>query len=110
MMATDQLKQVLINLLQNAKEAIPEGRSGVIEIKVQLQDMIIITISDNGIGMSESTLKQLYEPFFTTKITGTGLGLPVTRNMIELAGGTIEAQSTVDVGTTFIVRLPISQS
>ncbi|TDM14891.1 hypothetical protein ERX55_02830 [Macrococcus bovicus] len=110
MMATDQLKQVLINLLQNAKEAIPEGRSGVIEIKVQLQDMIIITISDNGIGMSESTLNQLYEPFFTTKITGTGLGLPVTRNMIELAGGTIEAQSTVDVGTTFIVRLPISQS
>ncbi|TDL93379.1 hypothetical protein ERX27_10650 [Macrococcus brunensis] len=110
MMAADQLKQVLINLLQNAKEAIPDGRSGVIEIKVQLQDMIIITITDNGIGMSESAIKRLYEPFYTTKITGTGLGLPVTRNMIELAGGTIDAQSTVDVGTTFIIRLPIIQS
>ncbi|ULG72670.1 ATP-binding protein [Macrococcus brunensis] len=110
LMAADQLKQVLINLLQNAKEAIPDGRSGVIEIKVQLQDMIIITITDNGIGMSESAIKRLYEPFYTTKITGTGLGLPVTRNMIELAGGTIDAQSTVDVGTTFIIRLPIIQS
>ncbi|TDM03817.1 ATP-binding protein [Macrococcus carouselicus] len=109
-MSHDQLKQVLINLLQNAKEAIPEGRRGIIDIKVQLHDDIVITLRDNGTGIEEKELKRLFEPFYTTKETGTGLGLPVTRNMIELAGGSIEVLSTVDVGTTFIIRLPVSQS
>ncbi|GGA98494.1 hypothetical protein ERX37_04740 [Macrococcus hajekii] len=110
MMSADQLKQVLINILQNAKEAIPEERNGIIDIKVQLQDDIIITIRDNGVGISEHELKRLFEPFYTTKIAGTGLGLPVTRNMIELAGGKLDVLSTVNVGTTFIIRLPLIQS
>lgn len=105
-MSTDQLKQVIINLLQNAKDAIPAERNGIIEVKVIVHEAIFITVRDNGVGMSKQGAAQIFEPFYTTKSTGTGLGLPVTKNMIEAHGGTIEVESEPNIGTTFIITMP----
>ena len=62
--------------------------------------------SDSGVGMSAEVQRRIFEPFFTTKKSGTGLGLPVARQIIEAHGGTLECESAPGEGTTFIVRLP----
>ncbi|WP_414043578.1 ATP-binding protein [Macrococcus sp. EM39E] len=106
--AIDQFKQIIINLIQNAKDAIEENKQGIIEIKVDhTQTQAILTIRDNGVGMSEEILKQLFNPFFTTKNTGTGLGLPVTKSIIDANNGEIEVISKEGIGTTFIIKLPL---
>lgn len=106
--AIDQFKQIIINLIQNAKDAMVEHKQGIIEIKVDhTHDQAILSIRDNGCGMDEEVLKQLFNPFFTTKITGTGLGLPVSKSIIDANNGEIEVISKVDIGTTFIIKLPL---
>ncbi|KAA1042614.1 ATP-binding protein [Macrococcus equipercicus] len=104
--SSDQLKQILINLIQNAREAIPPDRQGIIEVKVSQQEHIFLSVRDNGEGMTKQTINQLFDTFFTTKANGTGLGLPVTKNIIETNGGTISVESEVHIGTTFIIQLP----
>lgn len=101
------LKQVFINLLKNAIEAVPD-----IDGKVQIRaysshEMIRIKISDNGSGMTSEHLERLGEPYFTLKEKGTGLGLTVTFSIIEHHQGTIRFQSEVNHGTTVTVSLPI---
>lgn len=108
LISTDQLKQVIINLLQNAKDAIPPDRQGIIEVKVSFNHAIFITVRDNGMGMSNQTVQHLFEPFYTTKTSGTGLGLPVTKSIIEAHSGTIEVTSELNIGSTFIIKLPVS--
>ncbi|MCU7557504.1 ATP-binding protein [Macrococcus capreoli] len=106
--AIDQFKQIIINLVQNAKEAIDAQKQGIIEIKVDhTQTQAILTIRDNGCGMSKEILNQLFDPFFTTKQTGTGLGLPVSKSIIEANNGEIKVISKVGVGSTFIIKLPL---
>lgn len=104
--ASDQLKQILINLIQNAREAIPPDRQGIIEVKVSEHQDIFLSVRDNGEGMSKQTISQLFDTFFTTKPNGTGLGLPVTKNIVEANGGSITVESEVNNGTTFIIQLP----
>jgi PAS domain S-box-containing protein len=96
-----ELKQVLINLVRNAFDAI-DGPSGRIEISLR---GTVIEVADNGCGMTLEQLERIFEPFFTTKATGTGLGLPVCRKIIENHRGTLEVQSTAGVGTMFTIRL-----
>ncbi|PWK05964.1 ATP-binding protein [Tumebacillus permanentifrigoris] len=95
-----ELKQVLINLVRNAFDAI-EGPSGRIEIRLRNG---VIEVADNGCGMTLEQIERIFEPFFTTKATGTGLGLPVCRKIVETHRGTLEVMSAVEVGTVFTIR------
>jgi PAS domain S-box-containing protein len=102
----NQLAQVFLNLFKNAMEALPNG--GVIRISTKMSDdKIHIAFEDNGIGMTEEQVKRIGEPFYTTKETGTGLGLMVSYKIIENHKGTITVESTLNKGTAFTITLPI---
>ncbi len=101
----EQMEQVFFNLLKNALEAIPEG--GQIDIDLWADDNdVIILIHDNGAGMSEEQVVNLFEPYKTSKKHGTGLGLMITARIVRDHGGTIAVQSALGEGTEFTVRLP----
>lgn len=105
----NQLKQVFINILKNAIEVMPDGGNVYVSIKQKGDDHIIISLADEGIGMTEDKLKRLGEPFYTTKERGTGLGLMVSYKIIEEHNGKIEVESEEGRGTTFHLTLPIRQ-
>lgn len=101
----DQMLQVFLNLILNALDATQEG--GVISITTALRDgWIDIQLRDDGHGIQESDQRRLFQPYFTTKETGTGLGLFVCRNIVEDFRGTIELSESSPAGTAFRVRLP----
>jgi len=103
----EQLVQVFNNLLKNAIQAIPENRMGLIEVKLHTVDkQVIISVIDNGVGIKEELHNKLFAPNFTTKTTGMGLGLAISKNIVELSGGTISYESRYNEGTTFTVTLP----
>ena len=102
-----QLNQVLVNLVVNAIQAMPTG--GTLTITTHADDNhIVLGIEDNGLGMSQEVLQQIFLPFFTTKDIneGTGLGLPVVHGIINSHGGTIQVESTPDRGSRFEIQLP----
>ena len=108
------LNQVFLNLISNSIYAINaqynQQNGGEITITTLINDLNLqIIIADNGIGMTESTLKKLFEPFYTTKPLGegTGLGLSISYNTIKKHRGTISVISKVNVGTTFTIEIPI---
>ncbi|MES2798709.1 MAG: ATP-binding protein [Bacteroidota bacterium] len=102
----DQLLRVFNNLIKNAIQAIPAERDGRIAIQIKkIDQQIIITISDNGTGISAEEQKRIFEPYFTTKSTGTGLGLAMVRQIIENHRGQIYFESTLLQGTTFTIEL-----
>nr|WP_256558169.1 ATP-binding protein [Halobacillus sp. A1] len=99
------LKQILINLVSNAMDALDED--GEVQIEAVLQnDELIISVIDNGHGLSEQELTKLGEPFYTTKEKGTGLGIMVTKKMIDDLDGRLNYQSSKNEGTCVTVRLP----
>ena len=101
----NKLKQVFLNFIKNAVEAMPNG--GSIEITVKKEnDSISIVIKDSGIGMSKEQLKKLGEPFFTTKKDGNGLGLMVSFKIIENLKGKVYIESELGKGTSFHITLP----
>jgi signal transduction histidine kinase len=101
----ESLKQVYLNLLLNALDALPEG--GTLRAAVgERRGRIEVTIEDDGSGIAAETLRQLGSPFFTTKAQGTGLGLFLTRRLVQSAGGALEIESQPGRGTTCVVRLP----
>lgn len=101
----DGMKQVFINLLKNACEALVEN--GVIAVTLTRQDHDVrITIHDNGPGMDQQTLDNLYKPFFTTKQEGTGLGMMISKKIIVDQGGTMTVSSAVNEGTEIVIALP----
>jgi two-component system, NtrC family, nitrogen regulation sensor histidine kinase NtrY len=103
----EQLVQVFNNLLKNALQAIPEEKEGKIDVTLKTENSrILIEISDNGSGIGNELHDKLFVPNFTTKNTGMGLGLAISKNIIELSGGTISFTSNLNEGTTFIVILP----
>jgi PAS domain S-box-containing protein len=104
------LKQVFLNLLINALQAIPENRSGLVEIisRQSRQDEIEVLISDNGIGIPQDKISKIFEPFFTLKDKGTGLGLSITSSIIQEHKGTIRVESHVDTGSIFIIQFPVA--
>ncbi len=108
----DQIKEVVLNMIQNALEAMSSGGSLRLSIQEELyehQSGIRLFVQDNGKGISPSALPRIFEPFFTTgKHRGTGLGLAICRNIIEAHGGDIHATSTVGEGTTLSIWLPCS--
>ena len=107
-----QIDQVFLNLIVNAAQAMPEGKMGLIDIRTDCNERKVwIEVQDNGPGIAPEILKKIFDPFFTTKDpgTGTGLGLSVSQNIIQQHGGKLEVSSTVGVGTTFKITLPIKR-
>ncbi len=100
------LKQVFINLLKNAIEAMPNGGNIIIRTETVNQNSVRLSFIDNGCGIPEELLPRLGEPFYTTKEKGTGLGLMVSYKIIRDHGGTINISSKVNEGTTVEITLP----
>jgi two-component system, sporulation sensor kinase E len=102
----EKLAIALLNLLVNAVEAVDE-KTGKLKIEIAAKNKLIdIAISDNGKGIPSQDLNKLFEPFFTSKKGGTGLGLTATYNIITKHDGTIKVQSEIGKGTTFFITLP----
>jgi len=109
-----QIKQVLINLIQNAADSI--GRNGTVTLRARLDekrlkerqtDVVILEVSDTGKGISPEAEKRLFDPFFTTKDFGTGLGLPIAARIVEKHLGALQYQTQADRGATFGIILPL---
>jgi two-component system sporulation sensor kinase A len=105
----NQLKQVFINVLKNAIEAMPVG--GVVVINMSLDEArgVMIRIKDEGSGIPAEQLSKIGQPFYTTKDKGTGLGLMVTYKIVDNHQGQITAETMIGVGTTFIIQLPYKE-
>lgn len=104
---------VLVNLISNAVEAMPHG--GNLEIRSRFyeregESLLGLSISDSGCGIGKEYLERVEEPFFTTKITGTGLGIPLCKKIIETHNGIFSIRSTEDEGTTVEITLPVGGS
>ena len=118
-----QINQILLNLMVNAREAMPDGGKLIIETDVLYVDekqaplfadaphgyYVLISITDTGIGMDKEMLTKIYEPFFTTKSHGTGLGLSVVYGIVKQHGGFIDVHSQPGKGTTFKVYFPSAE-
>lgn len=104
----DQIKQVFLNLILNAVEAMPGGGELIIRGR-QSNGGILITFADSGVGIEPGDMDQLFEPFFSTKHQGTGLGLAVSQEIITRHGGRLTAGSRPGGGAEFTIELPISQ-
>ena len=109
------LEQIIVNLVVNARDAMPEG--GTISLRTRRDlsaspAMACLTVTDEGSGISEADQARIFEPFFTTKAlgNGTGLGLSVVYGLVDAAGGTIEVSSEEGAGASFVVRLPVADA
>lgn len=101
----DQFEQALLNLLLNAEQAMPDGGTLTLIGRVD-GPWVGLDVIDTGCGMTADVLANLFQPFHTTKKTGTGLGLPTARKVIVAHGGTLDVQSEPGRGTKFTIRLP----
>jgi signal transduction histidine kinase len=110
------LGQVLVNLIQNALHALPEGRSSgenLIEVVTHRSSerMVVVEVRDNGVGIAPDIVPRIFDSFFTTRAVGegTGLGLAISKRMVADHGGHIEVESTPGVGSTFRVFLRVAE-
>ncbi|MBM4040965.1 MAG: PAS domain-containing sensor histidine kinase [Planctomycetes bacterium] len=105
-----QLNQVLVNLVVNALQAMPDGGKLIVETR-HCGDEVLLIVEDTGTGMSEEVREQIFVPFFTTKDVGqgTGLGLPVAHGIVTSHGGSLKVHSQAGCGTRFEVRLPVAE-
>jgi len=106
-----QLLRVFTNLLENAKQAIPDERTGNIAVSITVEnETAVIKISDDGIGIPDDVVNNMFQPYFTTKSSGTGLGLAMTKKIIEFWKGEIWFETQEGIGTSFYIRLPLIKS
>jgi signal transduction histidine kinase len=102
----NQLKQVMLNLIQNAMDSISDN--GKIHIISEIKnEFIVLSIADNGSGIEHNDPNVIFEPFFTTKVTGVGLGLAIVKKIIKDHNGDIEVQKSKSGGVKFIIKLPM---
>lgn len=102
----DKMKRVFINLIKNAVEAMPKGGQLTITSE-NVNGNVKFVFADTGMGIAEKHLKRIFEPLFTTKARGMGLGLSICKRIVEAHGGTISVESVQNKGTTFTITLPI---
>lgn len=108
-----QLQQVFINLITNSADAIKTKGSIIIKSYIESSvkrgegEYVVVAISDNGVGIPPEDLSKIFNPFFTRKADGTGLGLPITQRILHQHGGIIDVESSQGIGTTFYVKLPV---
>jgi signal transduction histidine kinase len=105
----EQLKEVLVNLMINACEAMNDSQGMIIisEDIMPEQHCVVINVWDNGSGIPRSVREKIFQPFFTTKEEGTGLGLSIAERIITEHGGKLEVESYEGRGTTFMITLPL---
>jgi len=111
MASTNQMRQVMLNLFKNAREAMPKG--GTLTVRTNREDnKVLIHIQDTGVGIEGEIRGKIFEAFFTTKqkVKGVGLGLSVCYGIVKDHGGEIKVESEVSKGTTFTIHLPIPSS
>jgi signal transduction histidine kinase len=100
------LRTAFRNIIANAVEAV--SRKGVIRVRLENRGSVIsVAVTDSGCGMTAETAARVFEPYFSTKGSGTGLGLPIAKKIIEDHGGTIAVESEPGRGTTVTVELPV---
>ena len=104
----NRMKQVLINIYKNSIEAKKDNMKIVLSTKVR-NNYLIIEVKDNGIGMDKDVLEKIGENFYTTKTNGTGLGVSLSKEIINLHGGSLSYKSKKNIGTTAIIKLPIKK-
>lgn len=103
----NKLSQVIVNIVLNAADAMPQG--GTLTIRSAVKDSrIMIDFHDTGVGIDKENLKRIFDPFYTTKEQGTGLGLAVSASIIEKLNGTLTAESEPNKGSRFVITLPAS--
>jgi signal transduction histidine kinase len=102
-----QLKEVFTNLITNAYQAI-EVKKGVVEVKASVKSgkRVIISVKDSGVGINREDMGNIFKPFFTRKTKGTGLGLVICRDLINMHNGSIDIKSKPGKGSTFTINLP----
>jgi nitrogen fixation/metabolism regulation signal transduction histidine kinase len=104
----EHLVRILNNLIKNSIQSFEEHQKGLIQINARVKDeFILLSVSDNGTGMTEEVKSRVFSPSFTTKTSGMGLGLAMVRNMITTAGGEITFESEQGKGTTFFMKFPL---
>lgn len=106
-----QMLRIFTNIVQNAVESIPtELREGLVDIQVSYEEgkEALVRVKDNGSGIPDEVKDKIFDPYFTTKSSGTGLGLAMTKKIIELWGGSIRFESVTGEGTTFILTIPMA--
>jgi len=102
----NQIRRVIINIIRNAIQAMPDG--GCITVSTRQEDQWVkIEIADTGVGIAEGNIDKLFDAFFSSKSTGSGLGLTVSAQIINNHGGTIEVMRGVPRGTVFVIKLPL---
>jgi nitrogen fixation/metabolism regulation signal transduction histidine kinase len=105
----DQMLRVFNNLIKNATQAIPRSQEGQITIDIELiENLVKVAVADNGVGIEQSKLNKIFVPYFTTKSTGTGLGLAMVKQIVENHHGTIDFETKEGRGTTFFIELPVT--
>ena len=102
-----QIQQVFRNLIANGIDAMPDGGHLTIDVaEDNSTDMVRVTVRDTGTGIKPEQMEKLFQPLYTTKARGTGLGLVVVKNLIQANGGSVDVQSEPGKGTKFTIRLP----
>jgi len=105
----DKMRRVLVNLIRNAVDAMPEG--GTLRIASRKSNgNLEISVTDTGAGMTSEVVKNLWNPLYTTKAKGIGLGLPIVKRFVEAHGGCISVETKVGKGSIFTVTLPIRRN
>jgi len=106
MLDREAFRQALLNLIINAKQAMPEGGQLVVRTAAE-GDTVAVNLIDTGCGMDDVTLSRMFEAFFSTKPSGSGLGLPTTEKIVAAHGGQIRVQSELGRGTQMTIELPV---
>ena len=121
---SDQLQQLFSNLLLNGLQGMPQGGTLTISVARQADgaaasqrraggsgsESVAVRVVDTGVGIPDTDLPRIFEPFYTTRTQGTGLGLAICRQIVEAHGGTIQIERTGPQGTTMLVRLPMERA
>jgi len=104
----DRLRQVLINVYRNAIQAMPQG--GVLTVRsFERDDRVLLEVEDTGIGMSDPENVKIFDPFYTSKHTGLGLGLTISSQILKIHGGSISTRAGKDRGTVIVIEIPVKQ-
>jgi signal transduction histidine kinase len=104
----DAIKQVLLNLVLNAIQAMPEGGELMVRLTIDGKSRAVVDVTDTGEGMPPEVRERVWQPYYSRRKTGTGMGLPLVRRLVEEHDGSISVVSDVGKGTRFTMKLPIT--